>query len=176
MANSLQNQLLKAGLTDAKRAKKAHQQKLEAGKAAATEIKDQVKQAQQEKIERDKELNRQKKEEAERKAVIAQIKQLIEMNKIDRSKGETSYQFTDQNKIKKLYVTDVLLNQLAKGVVAVVRFNDSYELVPAQVAAKIAQRDAATIVVLNTPAPTTETAVEEDDPYADYKIPDDLMW
>lgn len=175
MASSLQNQLLKAGLTDSKRAKKVHQQKLEEGKKAAEEVKEQVRLAQQAKAERDKELNRQKKEELERKAIGAQIRQLIDMNKIDRQKADVAYQFTDHNKIKKLYVTELLLSQLVKGQIAVVRFADAYELVPARVAEKIAQRDADSIVVLNVPG-AHETAVAEDDPYADYKIPDDLMW
>ena len=40
-------------------------------------------------------------------------------------------------------------------------------------AQKIAQRDPQVVVVLNQYEPTP---VDEDDPYADYQIPDDLMW
>ncbi|NVP03123.1 DUF2058 family protein, partial [Photobacterium damselae subsp. damselae] len=47
------------------------------------------------------------------------------------------------------------------------------ELIPAVVADKIAQRDQESIVVNNT---VDETVVDEDDPYADFVIPDDLMW
>jgi uncharacterized protein YaiL (DUF2058 family) len=86
------------------------------------------------------------------------------------------YQFTDQGKIKKIYVTDVLLNQLVKGQSAIVRFSDAYELVPTVVAEKIALRDADSIVVLNTRMATTTQEVAEEDPYANYQIPDDLMW
>jgi uncharacterized protein YaiL (DUF2058 family) len=175
MASSLQNQLLKSGLADAKRAKKVNQQKLEAGKDAQNETKELVKQANAAKVERDKELNRQKKEEMERKAIVAQIKQLIEVHRIDRKSGDVHYQFTDQSKIKKMYVTDALITQLVKGQVAIVRFADAYELVPTVVAEKIALRDASLVVVLNTRT-TTTSQEPEDDPYADYKIPDDLMW
>lgn len=175
MANSLQNQLLKSGLADAKRAKKIHQQVLEAGKHAKDETKESVMLAQAQKVERDRELNRLKKEEMDRKAIIAQIKQLIEVHRIDRKSGDVHYQFTDQSKIKKMYVTDVLINQLVKGQVAIVRFADAYELVPTVVAEKIALRDASLVVVLNTRATVTNQE-PEDDPYADYKIPDDLMW
>ena len=107
---------------------------------------------------------------------MAQIKQLIETNKIDRTGGEVAYQFTDDKKNKKLYVTDVQFNQVTKGIIAIVRFAEGYELVPAAVAAKIASRDASLVLVLNVKSETTATETAEDDPYADYQIPDDLMW
>ena len=176
MASSLQSQLLKSGLADQKRVKKIHQQQLEAGKKAKDETKEAVAQAMALKAERDRELNRQKKEEMERKAIGAQIKQLIEAHRIDRKGGEMHYQFTDQGKIKKIYVTDVLLNQLVKGQSAIVRFSDAYELVPTVVAEKIALRDADSIVVLNLRTVATSQEVAEDDQYANYQIPDDLMW
>jgi len=176
MASSLQSQLLKSGLADQKRVKKIQQQQLEAGKNAKDETKEAVAQAMALKAERDRELNRQKKEEMERKAIGAQIKQLIEAHRIDRKGGEIHYQFTDQGKIKKIYVTEALLNQLVKGQSAIVRFADAYELVPTIVAEKIALRDAASIVLLNTRTVATTQETEEEDPYANYQIPDDLMW
>jgi|JI10StandDraft_1071094.scaffolds.fasta_scaffold461832_2 uncharacterized protein YaiL (DUF2058 family) len=177
MSNSLKAQLLKSGLADAKRAKKVHQQQLEAGKNAKDETKEAVQKAMAEKAERDRLLNLQRKEEQEKKAIVAQIKQLIESNRIDRKGADVAYQFTDDKKIKKLYVTALLLNQLAKGQIAVVRFAEAYELVPAPVAAKIAMRDAALVVVLNqAQAKTNDQTADEEDPYANYQIPDDLMW
>lgn len=174
--SSLKAQLLKSGLADAKRAKKVHQQQLEAGKHAKDETKEAVQKAMAEKAERDRLLNLQRKEEQEKKAITAQIKQLIETNKIDRKGGEVAYQFTDDKKIKKLYVSELLVNQLAKGQIAVVRFADAYELVPARVAEKIAMRDAALVVVLNQAPVSNNEQTPEEDPYADYQIPDDLMW
>ena len=57
------------------------------------------------------------------------------------------------------------------------RFAEAYELVPAPVAAKIAMRDAALVVVLNqAQAKTNDQTADEEDPYANYQIPDDLMW
>ena len=50
---------------------------------------------------------------------------------------------------------------------------DGYELLPAVAAEKIMQRDDAVIVLLNS---NDKPEVDEDDPYADYQIPDDLMW
>ncbi|HQV23287.1 MAG TPA: DUF2058 domain-containing protein, partial [Agitococcus sp.] len=138
--SNLKSQLLKSGLVDAKRAKKVHQQQLEAGKNAKNETKEAVQKAMAEKAERDRLLNLQRKEEQEKKAIGAQIKQLIESNKISRTGGEVAYQFTDDKKIKKLYISDVQFSQITKGIIAIVRFADGYELVPARVAEKIASR------------------------------------
>ena len=179
MAKSLQEQLLGAGLVDKKKAKSVKKEKYKQakqqpkGQAAIDESKQLAQQALQEKRERSKELARQQQQEADKKAIQAQIKQLIETNRIDRKDGETAYQFVDGKKIKKLYVTDLLQNQLSKGLIAIVKLGESYELVPQIVADKIAQRDEATVLLLNS---KSADVVEEDDPYADYQIPDDLMW
>jgi uncharacterized protein len=58
-------------------------------------------------------------------------------------------------------------------VLAVVKLGEGYELVPRIVADKIAQRDEGAVVVANI---KSAQQVEEDDPYKDYVIPDDLMW
>lgn len=182
---SLQDQLLKAGIVDkkkaqaSKKAKNKQQYQKTKGQAKETEAdkaKKLAEQARAEQAERSRELNRKQQEEAEHKAVQAQIRQLITLNKIDRSAGELSYQFADGNKVHTLYVTNILQTQLADGIIAIARLVDSetgYELVPRPVADKITQRDADCIVVLNT---SNTDSNDEDDPYADFQIPDDLMW
>ena len=99
--------------------------------------------------------------------------QLITLNRIDRQRGDVAYQFSDGTKIKKLYVTEELQGQLSKGKIAIARSGSGYELVPVAVADKISQRSETTIVLRNS---TEKTQIEENDPYADYQIPDDLMW
>lgn len=175
MADSLKAQLMKAGLADAKKAKKIEHEKRLAAKGQANEAdaKQLAQQAQQEKLERDRELNRQQTEEKARKAQAAQIKQLIEAHRLDRAKGDTPYNFVDDKKVKKLYVTAPLQQQLVNGQIAIVRLEAGYELVPAVVAERIKTRDAAVVVLLND-KPSDQPA--EDDPYKDYQIPDDLMW
>ena len=95
------------------------------------------------------------------------------MNRIERSSGDVPYQFTDGKKIKKIHVSSQLQNELIRGRVAIVRLGEGYELVPAPAARKIMQRDELSVVLLNTNEPL---GVDEEDPYADYQIPDDLMW
>ncbi|WP_269617521.1 DUF2058 domain-containing protein [Zhongshania sp. BJYM1] len=178
---SLQEQLLKAGMVDKKKAKQISQEKRKQAKVAkgtgaviVDEGKEAAKRALAEKAERDREMNRLRQAEADKKAIHAQIIQLITLNKIDRRDGEVAYQFTDGKKIKKLYVDALLQTQLIKGVIALVKLKEGYELVPAAIADKIKQRDETVVLVHNT-KPVND-AVEEDDPYAAYQIPNDLMW
>lgn len=70
-------------------------------------------------------------------------------------------------------------SQLVNGRLAIARLAiDSkgateYAVIPASVADKIAQRDAESIVLHSA---LSQEAQDEDDPYADFKVPDDLMW
>lgn len=172
---SLKDQLLKSGLADAKKARKAEHEKRQQAKDPNAETGQKLaEKALAEKAERDRALNRAQQEEKQRHALVAQVRQLIEAHRIARTGGEVSYQFTDDKKIKKLYVKAQQQAQLASGQIAIVRLGDGYELVPTVVAEKIRQRDEAVVVLLNTRKPVT--AADEEDPYAAYQIPDDLMW
>jgi len=176
---SLQDQLLKAGLADEKKAKAIRTEKRKKRKAQPkgavqeNEAEIRARKAREEKAERDRELNRQRQQEADRKAIQAQIRQLVDTNRLDRSRGETSYQFVHDKKIKKLFVDDTMVDQLSRGRLAIVFVNDNYEIVAEGVARKIMERDENAVVVLHDRK--TDDA-GEDDPYAGYEIPDDLMW
>ncbi|NOY72033.1 MAG: DUF2058 domain-containing protein [Gammaproteobacteria bacterium] len=181
MNNSLFDQLKKTGLVDEKKAKKVKQEKHQNQKkkrkkgqtVSPSEATLLVQQAQADKLTQDRHLNQKRKEKAEHKAIIAQIKQLIESNRIIERDGEQIYNFTDQNKIKHLYLNEAIHKQLCSGYLALAKLGQSYELVPTVVAEKIKQRDPDIIILC---APETQQEPDENDPYADYKIPDDLMW
>ena len=169
---SLQEQMLKAGLVDKKKLKKAAKTSKKS-RVQAREAKAAVEENKAAQLAQDQELNRQRDEEAQKKAFASQIKQLIEMNRIDRKHGDIGYNFTDGSLVKKIYVDKSIQDQLVKGRLAIVRYLDGYEVIPGVVADKIAQRDDECIVLNNI---VEEQTVEEDDPYADFAIPDDLMW
>ena len=176
---SLKDQLLNAGLVDKKKAKQLKQElRKEAkvrqkGQVRLDDNKEQVKRNLVEKAERDRHLNKQQQEVVERKAIQAQISQLITMNRIKREGGNIAYQFTDGTRIKKMYVTEQLQKDLVNGRLAIAKLGNEFELLPSSAAEKIRQRDPQVIVLLNT---YEVTGVDEDDPYAEYQIPDDLMW
>jgi len=181
---SLQEQLRKAGLVDKKGVNKAKKDKQKQSKVARnTGARGTVKEktaaqlAQLKRAERDRELNQQKHKQAEQKALFSQIKQLINLNKVDCGQGEIAYSFVYKNKVRKLYVTADIKQQLSQGRLAIVRLvlkgERLFEIVPAAVAAKIAQRDQQSVVQLNL---ATDKGKIDDDQYADYQIPDDLTW
>ena len=178
MGNSLQDQLLKAGLANEKQAKKAKAAqvpKKRGKKGQAPVLNETTRAAQQamaEKAERDKALNEKRKAEAERKALAAQVRQLIEHNRLPRDEGEIGYNFVDGGKVRKVFVTADMRARLGNGRLDIVRLDGRYEVVTADIAEKIRARNA-TFVVAH---PTSEPEPAEDDPYKDFKVPDDLMW
>jgi uncharacterized protein len=181
MGKSLIDQLKKTGLVDKTKASRAKQKqyknkKQKSKKGSAVEL-DEAKvlaqKAQAEKVERDRQINLKNKEKAEQKAIAAQIIQLIETNRIDDRDGEVAYNFSDVNVVKRLFVSEQISKHLMSGNLAIAKLGEGYELVPKGVAEKIKQRDVQCIIN-NENAVEAET--DDDDPYADYKIPDDLIW
>jgi uncharacterized protein YaiL (DUF2058 family) len=176
---SLQDQLLKAGLVDKKKAHKINKsknkqvkQKQKSKIETTNEARLATQQAQAKKVARDRRLNQQQKAEAESKAVTAQIRQLVEMNRQTGDEGNIDYSFTDDTLIKRIVVTETQLKQLSNGRLCIIKLDERYELIPTLVAEKIQMRDASTQILSNQ---STETP-DEDDPYADFQVPDDLMW
>lgn len=176
MGNSLQNQLLKAGLANKKQAVKAKKAKNSKDKLkrAGVDVTDEAarlaEQAEQEKRDKDRELNRQKTEREQAAAITAQVKQLVQLNRIGE-RGDIEYKFPEGNLVKTLYLTERQRSGVINGVLAIVKTGQSYDLVPRKAAEKIAERAADCVLICNT-----EVEDAADDEYADFKVPDDLMW
>lgn len=175
MSMSLREQLLAAGLGTKKQAKAAERQQHQelrnkAGKQA--EQQKRAAEAQAAKIARDQELNRKRLENAQRKERWAQIKQLIEQHRIPKPESDEYFNFIDREKVRRIPVDSALRAQIIAGTIAIARCEGRYDLVPAEIAERIREREPRAIVSLaatnNEPAP--------DDPYKDYVVPDDLMW
>ncbi|MGZ8181391.1 MAG: DUF2058 domain-containing protein [Methylobacter sp.] len=180
MTLSQQEQLLKSGLVSAAQAKsvksdkrKQTQQQRKNKVEVVDEAKELAQKAQAEKIERDRELNQLRRQQEEQKELAAQIKQIIELNRLPRDADGLAYNFTDDNKVKRLYVSAAMRDQIAEGRQAIVKFGQHYEVVSAEVAKKIQSRDAASVVVFNGQNTAADVV---DDPYAAYQVPDDLIW
>jgi len=185
MSMSLREQLLKAGLVTEKQVKEAdqsqhHQQKQQpkrGKKAPAPELTPAAKQAQAAKAARDSELNRRQQEKAEAKARTAALRQLIEQHRVPRVESDDYYNFVDGAKIRRICVDADQRRRILNGDLLIVRCEGRYNLVPADAAARIRERDER--AVLPPPAATTATAADEpaaDDPYKDFVVPDDLTW
>lgn len=175
---TLQEQMLKAGLVTSKKMAKV-QRTAKKSRVQAREAREAVEENKKAQQERDKQLSEQQKQAVLSKEFKAQVKQLIEMNRIPLSKGNITFNFTDNNVIKKLEVDKTTQTQLINGRLAIARLavdnkpEGEYAIIPASVAEKIAQRDAGSIVLHSA---LSQEEQDQDDPYADFKIPDDLMW
>ncbi|MFA0087797.1 hypothetical protein BCU70_00365 [Vibrio sp. 10N.286.49.C2] len=168
---SLQEQMLKAGLVNEKKLKKAKKGSKKS-RVQAREAKAAVEENKAAQVERDKQLNKERDELVLSKEILAQVKQLLNMNKIDNKHGDIKYNFTDGNLVKSLYVVQETRDQLAKGILSIARYEETYVVIPTIVAKKIAERDSTTVLENDV----KEEVLAEDDPYAEYAIPDDLMW
>lgn len=180
---SLQDQLLKAGLADKSKAKQARadkrkKQKLKNKGSAVEQDENKLaaQQAAEAKKQRDLELNQQRQAELEKKAVVAQIRQLITVNQQPKGKGDTVLNFTDENVVKRMYVSDAVHKLVVDARLAVVKLDEDYLLIPTPVADKIAERDAKMVIYRADLREENKEKSAEDDWYAEYEIPDDLTW
>ncbi len=119
-----------------------------------------------------RQLNRERQQQIAQQEIVAQIGQMILASRVRTGDGDIIYYFADNSKIKKIYVTKSIRDRLSTGELAIVKHKEQYEVVPAGVAAKIADRDGAAVLVLHKPGQT----VAADDPYAEFPIPDDYEW
>ena len=162
---------------DNKKAKKLtkqahHEQRL--GLSNEAEIKANIEKAQQEKLAKDQALNLEKQKQLEEKALKASIIQMIKQHKITDFAGDVAYQFIDENKIKKVYLSQQVYNALVAGSLVIAKDQDQYAYLPKALGEKIDQKMQGFILINN--AEKNEQATDEEDPYAAYVIPDDLMW
>lgn len=169
---TLQEQMLKAGLVNEKKLKKAKKGSKKS-RMQAREVKEAVEENKRAQQEKDQVLSTEQKEKRLNKEIQAQVKQLIDMNRIAQNDGDIKYNFTDGTMVKSIYVEPLIQSQLAKGILSIARYEESYVIIPTSVAKKIMLRDNDTIIEQNS---KVEDQAEEDDPYADFVVPDDLMW
>ena len=177
---SLQDQLLKAGLANEKQSKQATKAKkkqtrdvrkgVDVGETASQRALSE-KQAQ---ASRSKQLNAQRDAQDQGRAVVAQVKQMVERCRLDLTGGEVTYNFVDGKVIKRLYVDAIHQSALSRGSLVIVGLDEHYSVVPANVAARIEERAPDTCIIRAEAA--ADAIADEDDPYADFVIPDDLMW
>lgn len=181
---SLQEQLLKAGLTTKQKTRQANADKRKKNKQQRSgvehgaSLQEQVKQdlaiAKADKLAKDSALNEAKNSEIANKEQQLRIKQILEHHQITGVSGESEYNYTFGNKVKKLSLDTITHKALVTGRLALCGLNETSYLVTSETAAKVAELDSTIILVQNDKEAVEET--DEDDPYADYQIPDDLMW
>ncbi len=198
MADSLQEQLVKAGLATREQADKAarpkakkpkRNPKAQTGDAAARQGKrrrqaDKSKDRQPAKRSPAKNRDSNKTPAAvedaeliERRKIKAEIKALIEADSVKDFTGEISFNFRIGDRIRQLFVNEAAHKSIVASELAITRLNRETHLIPPAVAEKVKALNPNWLIVLNGEshgdAPNGE---DPDDPYTGYDVPDDLRW
>jgi uncharacterized protein YaiL (DUF2058 family) len=181
---SLQDQLLKAGLTTKQKTRQANVDKRKKNKQKRSgvqhdaSLQEQVQQdlakAKTDKIIKDNALNELKKQQLAEKEQVLRIKQILTHHQIKNVAGDNEYNYTFDNIIKKLPLDAVTHKALVNGRLALCGLDGITYLVTRETAVKLSELDKGVVLVQNDKI--LDEQVDEDDPYADYQIPDDLMW
>ncbi|MEO8673838.1 MAG: DUF2058 domain-containing protein [Tahibacter sp.] len=180
--NPLQEQLLKAGLVKkskvAEVAREQNKARHAKGPSEFSDIQLEVERTRMEKAERDRELAAERKAHARVAELRAQARQIINDRKVPRS-GESEYRFTADGAIRTVLINDELRRQLSSGALVIARLDDRYELLPRAAGDKVRERDASLIVLDHgqaAGAAPSAASAEDDAYYAQFKVPDDLVW
>lgn len=181
---SLQEQLLKAGLTTKQKTRQANadnrkkNKQKRSGVQHEASLQEQVKadlaKAKAAKQAKDNALNEQKKQQLAEKEQGLRIQQILEHHQLNNVAGDNEYNYTFNNKIKKLALDTMTHKALVNGRLALCGIDATTYIVTRETADKLAELDARVVLVQNDKV--VDEHIDEDDPYADYQIPDDLMW
>lgn len=82
------------------------------------------------------------------------------------------YNFEHRKKVNRIYVNPEMKQQVIDGKLGIARIEGRYELIPKSIAEKIQQRNEKRVVLFDN----NEEIVDENDPYAEFQVPDDLTW
>ena len=178
---SLQDQLMKSGLINKQKAKQAQTEKRRKAKqkkkkgtvevsAVQVAINEQKAQQKQQDLDKNKETQAQLDARAAHGKLIQMIAQHCEKD----YQGEIDYHFTFESKVKRIAVNEKTQKGLINGSLAICVLNDEFYLINKEAAAKLSEIDASVLVALHEKVEISE--IEEDDPYAEFAIPDDLIW
>ena len=180
--NPLQEQLIKAGLAKkskaAEVAREQNKTREAKGPSGPSEIQRETERVRADKVERDRALAAESKAKARITELRAQARQIIRDKKLPRS-GESEYRFNADGAIRTVLVNEDLRKKLSSGALVVARIDQSYELLPRAAADKVRERDPGLIVLDHGHQASSEPATasaEEDAYYAQFKVPDDLVW
>lgn len=195
MAGSLKDQLIKAGLVSADRARKVERQakaekqaqrKSKAARgggqrpaeaSATDEARARARQLQREKAERDRRLARAVNEKAAAKALRAELKQIIlqhDQRVKTMSDDDVAYNFVHGKRVKRIYVPKEQRDRIVSGALVIVNNDGNYHLLAKDAAEKVRARDPKRIIVANDGAKPEPDS--DDEYYAQFKVPDDLDW
>ncbi len=176
MHGSLKDQLRQAGLLK----KQQNQPRKKKSKSRSADPAAQQRQAEldalaRHKKERDRELNQQRERQRAAQEQSDWFRQLLSAHALPKSaqaEDAEPFNFPLDNKIHRIYVDARTRAQLSNAVLGIAWMDRRYHLLPAEVAARIAAKIPKRIWL----ARATDPAAATEDPYAEFQVPDDLVW
>jgi len=179
MANSLQDQLLKAGLATEEQVRTSRQGKRKqrkAGQPRDDEARRAASKRRAEQADRDRQLNEKRESERREKELRVQIRDLVLGASLNRDDADIPYNVLHGSTARRIHVTAEQRDGLAAGVLAVATARGRHHVIPSEAADRILALMPGYFVFRQDPSAKAPPAPDDDDPYAAYQVPDDLMW
>jgi len=179
--NSFQEQLLKLGLVKEQQVREVkkeqhHKKKQQTGKNVAPPVDENALLAQElleKKKARARELNLEREAKLQKRAEEARVRQIIQEHRVEKDDKGVAYRFTVDKTIRRIHVGGEIAEGLSRGRFDIVAIGEQFEVVPTAIAEKLLSIDPSLLIIHNSPK--TDPS-DPEDPYAAYKVPDDLMW
>jgi uncharacterized protein YaiL (DUF2058 family) len=178
MANSLQEQLVKAGLAtedQARRSRSGKRKDRKQGKSRDDGAKRAAAGRRKEQARRDRELNEKREAQRREQELRQQIRDLVLGASLNDAAADVPYNVLHGSKVRRIYVTETQRKGLAEGALAVVTARGRHHVVPLEVEDRITAMMPDYYVFRADPSAPGDDG-KEDDAYAGYEVPDDLMW
>ena len=178
MANSLQDQLVKAGLATADQARttrKSKRKDRKSGKAREDGARRAAERRRAEQAAKDRELNAKREAEREEKELRSRIRDRVLGASLNQDGADVPYNVLHGTKVRRIHVTAEQRDGLVAGSLAVATARGRHHVIPAAVADEIRALMPDYFVHRQEPKADVGEA-NPDDPYAGYEVPDDLTW
>ncbi len=173
MSDSLREQMLKAGFKETTPKKtKAKHAKSNTSRQKQTASKQAKKNHSNEPSSMERANIAERKAIAERKRIKGEIKEIIDGNKVENTKGELAHSYLVGKRIKQMFINEECKNKLIAGELVITRLNGSTYLIPAEEGVRVKALNPDWVVI----TPTSDGSGDIDDEYADFQVPDDLQW
>ncbi|WP_022941365.1 DUF2058 domain-containing protein [Psychromonas hadalis] len=178
---SLQDQLMKSGLINKQKAKQAQtekrrkaKQKKKKGTVEVSEVQVAINSQKEQLKQQDLDKNRATQEDLDARSAHGKLIQMIAQHCEKNYQGEIDYHFTYDKKVKRIAINDETQKSLINGRLAICVLNEEFYLINKEAAETLAAIDTSVLVALHDKVDVT--AIDEDDPYAEFAVPDDLVW
>jgi uncharacterized protein YaiL (DUF2058 family) len=178
---SLQDQLLKSGLISKQKSKQANtdkrrkaKQKKKKGAVQISDVQIAINKQKEQLKKQDLNKNQATQKELHARSEHGKLIQMIAQHCEKEYQGEIDYHFTFDAKVKRIAINSETQQRLTNGQLAICVLNDEFYLINKEAAEKLIDIDASVLVALHEKVDTSAT--EEDDPYAEFAVPDDLIW